>query len=151
MLTIECPRHEGAFDCTPFCDLCEGEQEYKTEKDKTEKLNPNIKSLFIEGRLWFDKVNGNTYHAVRIEANGKVLWHIPITYGYENQYLETALQFLKAHGLASLDVRSIWELREVAHIYWVSYYTPKRELWKAETVEERYTKLLYIEELKGRG
>lgn len=24
---IECPNHEGAFDCTPFCSLCEGEQE----------------------------------------------------------------------------------------------------------------------------
>lgn len=24
----ECPNHEGAFDCTPFCNICEGEQEY---------------------------------------------------------------------------------------------------------------------------
>lgn len=24
---IECPNHKGAFDCTPFCELCEGEQE----------------------------------------------------------------------------------------------------------------------------
>lgn len=23
-----CPRHEGGFDCTPFCDICEGEQEF---------------------------------------------------------------------------------------------------------------------------
>lgn len=26
-ITIECPRHEGSFDCTPFCNLCEGNQE----------------------------------------------------------------------------------------------------------------------------
>lgn len=25
--TIECPNHNGAFDCTPFCRLCEGNQE----------------------------------------------------------------------------------------------------------------------------
>ena len=25
---IECPRHNGAFDCSPFCRVCEGEQEY---------------------------------------------------------------------------------------------------------------------------
>ena len=25
----ECPNHEGAFDCTPFCRICEGEQEYE--------------------------------------------------------------------------------------------------------------------------
>lgn len=24
---IECPRHEGNFDCNPFCNLCEGNQE----------------------------------------------------------------------------------------------------------------------------
>ena len=24
---IACPNHEGAFDCTPFCELCEGNQE----------------------------------------------------------------------------------------------------------------------------
>ena len=30
--TIECPRHEGNFDCTPFCNICEGEQEYDTEE-----------------------------------------------------------------------------------------------------------------------
>lgn len=24
----ECPNHSGNFDCTPFCSVCEGEQEY---------------------------------------------------------------------------------------------------------------------------
>ena len=24
-----CPAHEGAFDCNPFCNICEGEQEYQ--------------------------------------------------------------------------------------------------------------------------
>lgn len=27
MNAIECPNHGGAFDCTPFCDLCDGNQE----------------------------------------------------------------------------------------------------------------------------
>jgi hypothetical protein len=25
--TIECPNHGGSFDCTPFCNLCQGNQE----------------------------------------------------------------------------------------------------------------------------
>jgi len=25
---IECPNHQGSFDCTPFCEVCEGEQSY---------------------------------------------------------------------------------------------------------------------------
>lgn len=24
----ECPNHQGAFDCNPFCRICEGDQEY---------------------------------------------------------------------------------------------------------------------------
>ncbi len=28
---IECPAHEGAFDCNSFCRLCEGEQETNLE------------------------------------------------------------------------------------------------------------------------
>jgi hypothetical protein len=26
---VECPNHEGSFDCTPFCKLCNGNQELK--------------------------------------------------------------------------------------------------------------------------
>jgi hypothetical protein len=29
---LECPRHGGSFDCTPFCDLCEGNQEYDPDE-----------------------------------------------------------------------------------------------------------------------
>ena len=118
---------------------------------ETQKILPTIKSLFIEGRLWFDKINGNTYHAVKIEANNKVIKYLPITYGYGNQYEQTALTWLKSYGLVSEETRHIYELRGSADIYSVSYYTPKRELWKAQSVEESYTKLLFIEELKGRN
>lgn len=112
---------------------------------------PNLKSLFIEGRLWFDKTGGNTYHAVRIEANGKVIGYIPMTYGYENHYLQTALEWLKSYGLVSDEVKSIWELRKEIHLYWASYYTKKTELFKAESVNDKAHKLLFIEELKGRN
>ena len=114
----------------------------------TAKLNKNIKSLFIEGRLWFDKINGNTYHAVKIEANGQIIKYLPMSYGYGNQYQETALTWLKSYGLVSEETRDIRELREYADIYLVSYQTPKRDLWKAESVNESYTKLLFIEQLK---
>jgi hypothetical protein len=123
----------------------------KMKTTKKDAVAPNLNSLFIEGRLWFDKTGGNTYHAVRIEANGKVIHQIPITYGYENAYQYTALKWLQDYGLVSEDIKSIWELRGLIDIYFTSYYTPKRELWKAETVQEKYGKLLFIEELKGRN
>nr|DAW17397.1 MAG TPA: hypothetical protein [Caudoviricetes sp.] len=25
----QCPNHNGAFDCTPFCAVCEGQQQYE--------------------------------------------------------------------------------------------------------------------------
>jgi hypothetical protein len=37
MTAKECPRHEGNFDCSPFCDICEGEQEYNTENNNSEE------------------------------------------------------------------------------------------------------------------
>ena len=118
---------------------------------ETQKLLPTIKSIFIEGRLWFDKTGGNTYHAVKIEANGQIIKYLPRCYGYGNQYQETALTWLKSYGLVSEQTRDIRELREYADIYLVSYHTPLRDLWKAQTVEQEYSKLLFIEELKGRN
>ena len=29
IVLTECPRHGGAFDCTPFCEVCSGNQEYE--------------------------------------------------------------------------------------------------------------------------
>ena len=42
---------------------------------------------------WFDRINGNTYHSVRItrHRNGKELV-CPFTYGYDSAYEQTALQ-----------------------------------------------------------
>jgi hypothetical protein len=34
-MMIACPMHEGGFDCTPFCELCAGEQEIAKPKDYT--------------------------------------------------------------------------------------------------------------------
>jgi hypothetical protein len=31
MIEIECPNHEGGFDCPPFCAICEGAQYYEEE------------------------------------------------------------------------------------------------------------------------
>ena len=34
MTTLACPNHKGAFDCTPFCTFCEGEQEVELSEDQ---------------------------------------------------------------------------------------------------------------------
>jgi hypothetical protein len=57
-------------------------------------------SLHIEGRRWFQHGPGNTYHSVRIYRDGHQIAFLPFAYGYGDQFLQTALDYLKAQGLA---------------------------------------------------
>ena len=43
--TTQCPKHAGAFDCTPFCELCHGTQEVKqqTAEEQLETLETSLK------------------------------------------------------------------------------------------------------------
>jgi hypothetical protein len=56
-----------------------------------------IKTLKIEGKRWFQKSYGNTYHTATVTVNGETL-KSEITYGYDNHYLQTAADLLKANG-----------------------------------------------------
>ena len=45
-----CPKHGGAFDCTVFCDICEGTQEYCSQCDPYAHSQATIyKNLHREG------------------------------------------------------------------------------------------------------
>jgi len=46
---------------------------------------------------WFDRVNGNTYHSVRVTrcSDGKTIY-CPFQYGYGDQYRYTALTAMRA-------------------------------------------------------
>lgn len=72
--------------------------------------------LHIEGRRWFHKGPGNTYHSVRIFKDGECVASLPYQYGYGDQYLQTALDWLKANGLAPADAPyGTLYLRETLH------------------------------------
>ena len=71
-----------------------------------ERPDKKLKSgdvLTIEGRRWFDKVNNNTYHSVRIILNAKVIYKSEKTYGYSDQYIVTALKYLNNEGYTNRD------------------------------------------------
>lgn len=58
------------------------------------------KILFVcNACRWFDKINGNTYHSVRITRtrDNKVIAH-PLTYGYGDSYRQTALEIMMKNG-----------------------------------------------------
>ena len=48
----ECPNHEGSFNCTPFCSVCEGEQEYPW----TPFRKCNDCDTDVEHDVWFEEL-----------------------------------------------------------------------------------------------
>ena len=55
-------------------------------------------AFHIEGRRWFQRTYGNTYHSVCIYKDDHQLVCLPFQYGYGEQFIETALEWLEAHG-----------------------------------------------------
>jgi hypothetical protein len=70
-----------------------------------------IPDLRIHGRRWRDSF-GNTYHRTYIFSGRELIGETPITYGYDNQYIETGLEWLKANGYWVPPYRSINATRE---------------------------------------
>jgi hypothetical protein len=64
-----------------------------------------MKSLHIEGRRWFQRTYGNTYHTVRIFIDGELVHTSERTYGYDDCFLQTALDWLKANRFAPTDAK----------------------------------------------
>ena len=67
--------------------------------------NAGLSGLHIEGRRWFQRTYGNTYHSVRIYADGKQIAYLPSQYGYGDSYIHTALEWLKGKGFIPADVQ----------------------------------------------
>lgn len=56
------------------------------------------KSITIIGRRWFNRGPGNTYHSAEIIVNGELVGGIDFAYGYGEQYLQNAADWLEANG-----------------------------------------------------
>jgi hypothetical protein len=119
--------------------------------ESTTRPLPNLRSLNIQGRLWFDKANGNSYHAVRIWANGKHLVDIGMTYGYEDMYLHTALVWLKKWQIIPEDTEYIYNLRDSLDLYTSLNWGLKKDLYKDTQKDkgEWIHKQIIIEGLKN--
>jgi hypothetical protein len=50
--------------------------------------------LTIIGRRWFNKRTGNTYHSATIIVDGEPVERVEYTYGYGDQYLDSAMNKL---------------------------------------------------------
>jgi hypothetical protein len=54
--------------------------------------------ITARGRKWFDKNGGNTYHSVRMTVGG-VSVYLSYTYGYDDQWKQTAIDWLVTMGI----------------------------------------------------
>jgi len=69
-------------------------------------------TLHISAHRWFNRTHGNTYHSVRIYQDGKQVAYLPYQYGYGEQWLQTAIDWLRANGYPDAEYGTLY-LREV--------------------------------------
>ena len=62
-------------------------------------MKPQVKTIDIQAKEWFDKVNGNSYFAGVITVNygkdSEMTFKMPMQYGYGEQYVFEALTILE--------------------------------------------------------
>jgi hypothetical protein len=85
----------------------------------------------VRARKWFQKTYGNTYHSVRIFVNGEKIGENLFSYGYGEQYKDTALKILVDTGIVPENILKMasYEIREKYNISWdVMDVKTKKEL-----------------------
>ncbi|WCD44207.1 hypothetical protein Lumi_068 [Xylophilus phage Lumi] len=94
------------------------------------KTTAQMPTFHIVGTRWFQRGPGNTYHKVRIYMDtlqGRtILYESNLVYGYDQQYLQTAIEWLLKRGYlrdwkdgSNITIylrevmNSTWEVRDV--------------------------------------
>jgi len=54
--------------------------------------------IHINGRRWFQKSYGNTYHTVTVNIDGEHVFSSGQEYGYGDQYQQTAWEWINANA-----------------------------------------------------
>ena len=93
------------------------------------------RSIFIDIREWFDRVNGNTYFSAIVSVDGEWQFTTGMQYGYGDQALYEAAKVLEARGfVVDLDDHRAFTIqaREAGiDLYYARLDCLKRELPKA--------------------
>jgi hypothetical protein len=102
-------------------------------------MEPKIKFLAVAVK-WFDKVNGNTYHSVKVTRtrDGAVL-ACPYSYGYGDQYRQTALDAMFQAGWLpkkyNKDTIYLYERENNYPVSWEVHHGLKRDCIKNGTAK----------------
>jgi hypothetical protein len=105
-----------------------------TKENRSVLKEIEIRSLFVECREWFDKVNGNSYFSARIWINGKWQITLPFQYGYEDHFKSVAVRALVAEGFIpnEYENRPLWIIADEMKfdLYTAKAITNKNQMFK---------------------
>ena len=91
-----------------------------------------VTSIFVQGRTWFDKVNGNSYFSNQVSVNGRVVLPMGMEYGYGDQHLFRAIQELVRRSYLPEGTQGTADVRELGiTLYYSNCDVQKRELYAA--------------------
>jgi hypothetical protein len=80
---------------------------YKNPKTMETQTTPQTKTIDVNAKEWFDKVNGNSYFSAEIVINygqpDAQTIVLPFQYGYGDAYIYAALRELKDAGYITAD------------------------------------------------
>ena|ERR1035441_1454319 len=65
----------------------------------TKTIKTAKKSVYIQGRTWFDKVNGNTYNSAAVFVDGSLRFSLGVEYGYGHTWENRAIDELETRGI----------------------------------------------------
>lgn len=97
-----------------------------------------MKTLDINAREWFDKINGNSYFSAEIVINygtpSERKYFLPFQYGYGDAYLYNAFELLHNNYELPEGINHLWQLRDSG----VILRTNKQRKLKRELKEENF-------------
>jgi hypothetical protein len=97
-----------------------------------------MKTLDINAKEWFDKVNGNSYFSAQIVIDYDLptykKYFLPFQYGYGDFFQWQSLKHLQELGLVAHNIGHLWQLRDNG----VIIRTSKRNALKRELKEENF-------------
>ena len=92
------------------------------------------RSVFIEGREWFDRTYGNSYFSARIWVDGKWIATLPFQYGYGDHFKSVAVSALVAEGFIpeQYENRALWVVADEMKFdcYTAKAITNKNQMFK---------------------
>ena len=89
-------------------------------------MKPN--NLHISARRWFQKTYGNTYHSVNIYIDGQMVHRVPFAYGYGEQWLQTAIDWLRLNGYPDAEYGTLYLRETLGGTYQCEDVQRKRDL-----------------------